>query len=51
MGTGAGKTLTISCILNNLFHYKKITKALIIVPDNGLVTQFEDELCNQYGMT
>lgn len=50
MGTGAGKTLTISCILNNLFHYGKIKKALILVPDNGLVTQFSDELQNQYGL-
>lgn len=50
MGTGAGKTLTISCILNQLFHYKKIKKALILVPDNGLVTQFHDELLNQYGL-
>lgn len=50
MGTGAGKTLTIACILNQLFHYGKIKKALILVPDNGLVTQFEDELKNQYGL-
>lgn len=50
MGTGAGKTLTIASILNQLFHYKKIKKALILVPDNGLVTQFEDELKNQYGL-
>lgn len=50
MGTGAGKTLTIASILNNLFHYGKIRKALILVPDNGLVTQFNDELVNQYGL-
>lgn len=50
MGTGAGKTLTIASILNQLFHYEKIKKALILVPDNGLVTQFNDELKNQYGL-
>lgn len=50
MGTGAGKTLTISSILDNLFHRKNIKKAMILVPDNGLVVQFEDELKNQYGM-
>ena len=50
MGTGAGKTLTIASILDNLFHYKKINRALILVPDNGLVLQFNDELVNQYGI-
>lgn len=50
MGTGAGKTLTIASILDNLFHFKKIKKALILVPDNGLVLQFQDELLNQYGI-
>lgn len=50
MGTGAGKTLTISYILENLFRLGKIKRALIVVPDNGLVTQFNDELFNQYGM-
>ena len=50
MGTGAGKTLTIASILDNLFHYKKIKRALILVPDNGLVLQFNDELVNQYGI-
>lgn len=50
MGTGAGKTLVIASILDNLFHYKKIKRALILVPDNGLVLQFNDELVNQYGI-
>ena len=50
MGTGAGKTLTIASILDNLFHYKKIKRAMILVPDNGLVLQFRDELVNQYGI-
>lgn len=50
LGTGAGKTLVIASILNNLFSFKKIKKALILVPDNGLVLQFNDELLNQYGM-
>lgn len=50
MGTGAGKTLTIASILDNLFHFKKIKRALILVPDNGLVLQFHDELVNQYGI-
>ena len=50
LGTGAGKTFTIALLLNNLFHYNKIKKALILVPDNGLVTQFNDELVNQYKM-
>lgn len=50
MGTGAGKTLTIASILDNLFHFKKIKRALILVPDNGLVLQFYDELVNQYGI-
>lgn len=51
MGTGAGKTLTIACILDNLFRLKKIRKAMILVPDNGLVIQFASELKEQYGMT
>lgn len=50
MGTGAGKTLTISSIIDNLYHHNKIKKTLILVPDNGLVIQFADELRNQYGM-
>ena len=50
LGTGAGKTLTISSILHNLFYHGKIKKAMILVPDNGLVTQFNDELVNQYGL-
>lgn len=50
MGTGAGKTLTIASILDNLFHNNKINRALILVPDNGLVLQFNDELVNQYGI-
>lgn len=48
MGTGAGKTLTIASIINNLYALGKIKKTLILVPDNGLVLQFEDELKNQY---
>lgn len=50
LGTGAGKTLTIAAIIHNLFELKGIKKALIVVPDNGLVTQFYDELTNQYGL-
>ena len=50
LGTGAGKTLTISSILHNLFYHGKIKKAMILVPDNSLVTQFNDELVNQYGL-
>lgn len=50
MGTGAGKTLTIASILDNLFYFGKIRRALIIVPDNGLVLQFNDELTKQYGL-
>ena len=47
-GTGAGKTFTIASIIHNLFLQKNIKKVLIIVPDNGLVTQFYDELVNLY---
>lgn len=47
-GTGAGKTFTISSIIHNLFSQKNINRVLIIVPDNGLVTQFYDELVNVY---
>lgn len=48
LGTGAGKTFTIASIIHNLFHQKHITRVLIVVPDNGLVTQFYDELVNVY---
>lgn len=48
LGTGAGKTFTISSIIHNLFLQKNIKRVLIIVPDNGLVTQFYDELINVY---
>ena len=48
LGTGAGKTFTIASIINNLFSNKNIRRVLIIVPDNGLVTQFYDELVNVY---
>jgi len=48
LGTGAGKTFTIASIINNLFSNKNIKKVLIVVPDNGLVTQFYDELVNVY---
>lgn len=48
LGTGAGKTFTISSIIHNLFSQKNIRKVLIVVPDNGLVTQFYDELVNVY---
>ena len=48
LGTGAGKTFTIASIINNLFSNKNIRKVLIVVPDNGLVTQFYDELVNVY---
>lgn len=50
MGTGAGKTLTIASIIDNLFRLKKIKRCLILVPDNGLVIQFYDELKEQYGL-
>ena len=42
LGTGAGKTLTIATLIDNFYLYsKKINsfKALIIVPDLGLVNQ------------
>lgn len=48
LGTGAGKTFTIASIIHNLFLQKGIKRVLIIVPDNGLVTQFYDELVNVY---
>ncbi len=48
LGTGAGKTFTIASIIHNLFAQKDIKRVLIIVPDNGLVTQFYDELVNVY---
>lgn len=48
LGTGAGKTFTIASIIHNLFLQKNINRVLIIVPDNGLVTQFYDELVNLY---
>lgn len=50
LGTGAGKTLTIASIIDNLFSSGKIKKALILVPDNGLVTQFNEELSEVYGL-
>lgn len=43
-----GKTFTIASIINNLFIKNKIKKVLILVPDNGLVIQFYDELTNIY---
>ncbi|MBQ2982753.1 MAG: DEAD/DEAH box helicase family protein [Lachnospiraceae bacterium] len=48
LGTGAGKTFTIASIIHNLFINKNIKRVLIVVPDNGLVTQFYDELVNVY---
>lgn len=48
LGTGAGKTFTIASIIHNLFAQKNIKRVLIVVPDNGLVTQFYDELVNLY---
>lgn len=48
LGTGAGKTFTIASIIHNLFINKDIKRVLIVVPDNGLVTQFYDELVNLY---
>lgn len=48
LGTGAGKTFTIASIIHNLFLHKHINRVLIVVPDNGLVTQFYDELINVY---
>ena len=37
MGTGAGKTLTISSIIHNLFSMSQVKRVMILVPDNGLV--------------
>lgn len=48
LGTGAGKTFTIASIIHNLFLLKDIKRVLIIVPDNGLVTQFYEELVDLY---
>lgn len=48
LGTGGGKTLVIASILDNLFYFYGIKRALILVPDNGLVLQFNDELTNNY---
>ena len=50
MGTGAGKTLTISSIIHNLFSKNKVRRVLILVPDNGLVVQFKGDLVDQYGL-
>lgn len=50
LGTGAGKTFTIACIIDNLIRRKGVKKVLILVPDNNLVIQFNDELSNQYGL-
>lgn len=50
MGTGAGKTLTIAYIVHNLLKSGAVKRCLILVPDNGLVTQFRDELLDQYGV-
>lgn len=51
MGTGAGKTLTISSIIHNLFDKEKVKRVMILVPDNGLVVQFHGDLVEQYGLT
>ena len=51
MGTGAGKSLTISSIIHNLFDKKKVKRVMILVPDNGLVVQFNNDLVNDYGLT
>ena len=48
IGTGGGKTLIITSIINNLFKLNKVKKVLIVVPDDGLVTQFYNELTNVY---
>mgnify|MGYP003397773583 FL=1 len=37
LGTGAGKTLTISSIIHNLFSMSQVKRVMILVPDNGLV--------------
>lgn len=50
MGTGAGKTLTISSIIHNLFDREKVKRVMILVPDNGLVVQFNNDLVNEYGL-
>jgi superfamily II DNA or RNA helicase len=44
MGTGAGKTLTISSIIHNLFSMNQVKRVMILVPDNGLVVQFHHDL-------
>ena len=51
MGTGAGKTLTISSIIHNLFDKNKVKRVMILVPDNGLVVQFHHDLVEDYGLT
>lgn len=50
MGTGAGKTLTISSIIHNLFSANKVKRVMILVPDNGLVVQFHHDLVEDYGL-
>ena len=50
MGTGAGKSLTISSIIHNLFDKKKVKRVMILVPDNGLVVQFHHDLVEDYGL-
>ena len=50
MGTGAGKTLTISSIIHNLFWMSQVKRVMILVPDNGLVVQFHHDLVEDYGL-
>ena len=50
MGTGAGKTLTISSIIHNLFSMSQVKRVMILVPDNGLVVQFHHDLVEDYGL-
>lgn len=50
MGTGAGKTLTISSIIHNLFSMNQVKRVMILVPDNGLVVQFHHDLVEDYGL-
>jgi superfamily II DNA or RNA helicase len=50
LATGAGKTLIIASLLENLQHSFKDFKCLIIVPDIGLVEQTHNDF-NSYNVT
>jgi len=50
LATGGGKTLIIANLVNTLFDNKAFKKALIIVPNLGLVEQTYNDF-NDYGVT